>query len=242
MKTVMAVAVAVLCMTVAAYGQEKPRVYVTDSNSWAVSSGVGGGADGFGGASSGGARPQTAEIIKTFGQRCPQVVMNNRPNMSDYVVELDHEGGKGLLRHKDKIAVFVRTSGDSIYSKSTMSVGGSVEGACAAIMSHWQAHAKALEAASAPAPPMDGPAVSLAAFSISSNPAGADITIDGNYMGSTPSTIDLKRGEHQIVISRKGYQPWLRKLNVTGGKITINADLDAQSAGDSASTTTGASQ
>lgn len=224
MKTVSLVAVALTCMMAAAYGQEKPRVYVTDSNSWAVSGGVGGGSGDFGGASSGGARPQTAEIIKTFGQRCPQVVMNDRPNMSDYVVELDHEGGKGLLRHKDKIAVFVRTSGDSIYSKSTLSVGGSVEGACAAIMDHWASHAKELEAAAAP---VGRVVVNLASFSISSNPAGADITIDGNYMGSTPSTIDLKPGEHEIVISRKGYQPWQRKLNVTGGKINVNAALEA---------------
>ena len=47
-----------------------------------------------------------------------------------HVVELDHEGGKGLLAHKDKVAVFVQTSGDSIFSKSTLSVGGSVQDAC----------------------------------------------------------------------------------------------------------------
>ena len=44
------------------------------------------------------------------------------------IVELDHEGGKGFLAHKDKIAVFVQKSGDSIFSKSILSVGGSRAG------------------------------------------------------------------------------------------------------------------
>jgi len=97
-----------------------------------------------------GARPQTAEIIKTFGQRCPQVITNNRVDAANFVVELDHEGGKGLLAHKDKIAVFVQKSRDSIFSKSTLSVGGSVEDACRAILSHWSAHASELQAVVAP--------------------------------------------------------------------------------------------
>jgi hypothetical protein len=49
----------------------------------------------------GGARPQTAEIIKTFGERCPGVMVNNIQVKTDYIVLLDHEGGKGVLRHKN---------------------------------------------------------------------------------------------------------------------------------------------
>lgn len=218
------------------YGQDKARVFVTDSNSWEIRSEAGGSSDAFAGASSGGARPQTAEIIKTFGQRCPEVIVNNRVSASDYVVELDHEGGKGLLRHKDKIAVFVRTSGDSIFSKSTLSVGGSVQDACGAIAKHWAAHENDLKAAAAPvalaiarssAPAASGQLENTAALSISSNPTGADIEIDGSFVGSTPSTIQLKPGEHEILISKKGFQGWQRKLNVTGGNVNIDADLNA---------------
>jgi hypothetical protein len=56
---------------------QKPRVFITDSQSWEMEGGIGGTSGGFGGASKGGARPQTAEIIKTFGQRCPQIIVNN---------------------------------------------------------------------------------------------------------------------------------------------------------------------
>ncbi len=198
------------------YAQEKPRVFVTDSNSWQVMSSVGGSGGGFGGSSAGGARPQTAEVIKTFGQRCPQVIVNNRADLSSYVVELDHEGGKGLLRHKDKIAVFVRTSGDSIFSESTLSVGGSVQDACGAITKHWTDHASELMA-SAPKVAAEAKdaqvavtsslsSASKASFTISSNPPAGDIEIDGSFVGSTPSTIQIELGEHEIVIRKRDFK------------------------------------
>jgi hypothetical protein len=219
-----------------ASAQEKPRVYVTDSNSWETRSAVAGSSDGFAGASSGGARPQTAEVIKTFGQRCPQVIVNNRVDVSDYVVELDHEGGKGLLAHKDKIAVFVKTSGDSIFSKSTLSVGGSVQDACEAITKHWNDHAGELKAqgpASAAGTnvqsqtgPVSTTGSTKANTVIASNPSGADIEIDGSYVGSTPSSVQLENGEHEIHIKKTGFQDWSRKIKITGGTINVNADLE----------------
>ena len=45
-------------------------------------------------------------------------------------------------------------------------------------------------------------------------------------MGSTPSTVEVELGDQSIVISKKGYQSWSRKLKVTGGNVTINAELE----------------
>jgi hypothetical protein len=67
---------------------------------------------------SGGARPQTAEIIKTLNQRCPELTVTNNLSKADFVLTLDHEGGKGLLAHRNKVAVFNR-DGDDIFSDST---------------------------------------------------------------------------------------------------------------------------
>ena len=61
---------------------EKPRVFVTDSESWEMQGSQGGGHGSYGGESHGGARPQTAEIIKTFGQRCPDVAVNNKQELA----------------------------------------------------------------------------------------------------------------------------------------------------------------
>jgi hypothetical protein len=96
----------------------KVRLFVTDSQSWETrgSSAAGGNSNGWGATSSfsGGARPQTAEIIKTFNQRCPELTVTNNLGRADFVVVLDHEDGKGLLRHRNKIAVF-NHNGDDIF-------------------------------------------------------------------------------------------------------------------------------
>jgi hypothetical protein len=212
----------------------KPRVFVTDSNSWSIQSASGGGfggfAGGFGTESGGGARPQTAEIIKTFGQRCPQVTVNNKLDVANYVVELDHEGGKGILSHKDKIAVFVQRTGDSIFSESTLSVGGSVQDACAAVLTHWAAHAVELKAAAAAraqatvavAAPAAAPSITVDA-----SVPNCDIEVDGNFMGNTPSTIDLAPGKHDILVKKAGFKDWSRNMTVTGGTIRVSAEMAA---------------
>jgi hypothetical protein len=114
----------------------KIRLLVTDSQSWETrgSGGGGGNKNGWGGASSfsGGARPQTAEIIKTINQRCPEYVVTNNLGKADFVLTLDHEGGKGALAHRNKVAVFNR-DGDVIFSNSTRELGNAVKDACAAI-------------------------------------------------------------------------------------------------------------
>lgn len=183
-----------------ALGQtEKARVFITDSQSWEMSGSSGGSSDGFAGHMKGGARPQTAEIIKTFGQRCPSVVVNNKQDKANYVVVLDHEGGKSILAHDNKVAVF-NSDGDAIVSHSTRSLGNSVKDACESIEKDWPARsAKMLsqppQTAPQPAKLMTVSESSSAAqpnqISMSSTPNGADIEIDGNYVGSTPSVIDV---------------------------------------------------
>jgi hypothetical protein len=107
-------------------------IYVSDSQSWQISGGFGFGDDGGAGATSGGARPQTAEIIKTFQERCPEIAVTNERARADFVVLLDHEGGKTIFLKDNKVAVFGR-DGTTIYSGSTRSLGNAVKDACGAI-------------------------------------------------------------------------------------------------------------
>ena len=118
------------------FAADHPRVYVTDSKSWEMRAGIGGTADAFGGAGAGGDRPQTAEIIKTFNERCPLVTVNNNKDKADYVVLLDHEGGKDAITRDNKVVVFNR-DGDAIMSRSTRLLGNAVKDACAAITQNW---------------------------------------------------------------------------------------------------------
>jgi hypothetical protein len=61
---------------------------------------------------------------------------------------------------------------------------------------------------------------------VSSEPSGADIYVDGKFMGNTPSLIELPAGSHEVRIEAKGRKTWSRVVSVTpGGKVTIQAVL-----------------
>jgi hypothetical protein len=59
-----------------------------------------------------------------------------------------------------------------------------------------------------------------------STPAGADITLDGKYVGSTPSDIALTTGPHLVVFSIPGFVESKRDLTVLpGSALTVNTIL-----------------
>ncbi|HKR86344.1 MAG TPA: PEGA domain-containing protein [Terriglobales bacterium] len=213
---------------------ERARVFVTDSQSWEVRGGGGGTSEGFGSAGNGGARPQTAEIVKTFGERCPDVITNNIKEKADYVVVLDHEGGKSFLLHRNKVVVFTRVTGDSVTSKSTYSLGASVQEACNAIRADWSKNAESIHSAAAAESKKPAVAASPAADSnethvtVASMPTGADIEVDGSFVGNTPSTINLPAGDHTVVVSKSGYKSWERKMKANGGTVNLNLELEQQ--------------
>jgi hypothetical protein len=61
---------------------------------------------------------------------------------------------------------------------------------------------------------------------ISSDPLGADIEIDGSFVGSTPSSVGIVAGEHTLRISKNGYKRWERTLKSSTGSIKIAAVLE----------------
>jgi hypothetical protein len=81
--------------------------------------------------------------------------------------------------------------------------------------------AGALPVAAAPTPTTE------ASLIIESTPPGSDIEVDGNFVGNTPSTVNVAAGSHTIAVKKKGFTDWTRTLNVTGGSIHLSADLDS---------------
>ena len=62
-----------------------------------------------------------------------------------------------------------------------------------------------------------------------STPSGADILLDGKFVGSTPSVLSLSTGDHWVVISTPGFSEWKRQMNVMqDSDLTINAVLQKQ--------------
>ena len=69
---------------------------------------------------------------------------------------------------------------------------------------------------------------SSALIEIVSTPPGGDIEIDGKFVGSTPSSINLNAGDHDIAVKKAGFTDWNRKVNVSTGHINISAELVPQ--------------
>ncbi len=115
------VLICVIAVAVTVIAQEaKVRVFVTDSQSWEIKG------------TAGGARPQSAEVIKTVGDRCPNLTVTSNKEKADYVLTLDHEGGKKVAQKDNKWALYNK-DGDVIKSGSTRALGNSVKDACEAI-------------------------------------------------------------------------------------------------------------
>jgi len=67
-----------------------------------------------------------------------------------------------------------------------------------------------------------------AMLGVTSNPEGADIEVDGTFLGTTPAELPLQVGQRAITITKKGFKPYQRTIQVLpGSKQSISVDLDA---------------
>ena len=79
-----------------------------------------------------------------------------------------------------------------------------------------------MQPAGAPVGGADG----AATLTVNANLTGADIEVDGMFVGNAPTTIQLPAGVHTLTV-RQGAAQWQREIQITGGSVTINATLTA---------------
>lgn len=61
---------------------------------------------------------------------------------------------------------------------------------------------------------------------LESSPPGADIEVDGNFVGNTPSDVQVAEGSHTMTVKKPGFKDWERTLKVSGGSsVHLNAEL-----------------
>lgn len=66
-----------------------------------------------------------------------------------------------------------------------------------------------------------------AAVSIKSDPNGAEIFLNGRFVGNTPSKIFVPEGEHTVRIEIKGFIPWERNILVErGSEVNLSPALE----------------
>jgi len=68
-----------------------------------------------------------------------------------------------------------------------------------------------------------------ATINVSSTPVGADISVDGSFVGDSPASLKLSAGKHTIVLKLNGYADWTRELTVgLGSEVQLAATLEKQ--------------
>ncbi len=70
-----------------------------------------------------------------------------------------------------------------------------------------------------------GTAAMSAKLSISSTPTDAEIEVDGEFVGNTPSVLALATGAHTIVVRSAGYARWEKTLRLMPGEVRLSAEL-----------------
>ena len=76
-------------------------------------------------------------------------------------------------------------------------------------------------AESAPAEPVKG------TVNVSSNPTGADVLVDGEFVGNSPAALKLSPGKHAVTVKMSGYKDWSKEITVqSGSEVQLTANLE----------------
>jgi len=68
---------------------------------------------------------------------------------------------------------------------------------------------------------------SSARLLMESNPSGADIEVDGSFVGNTPSDVQVPEGDHTVSVKKMGFKTWERKLKISAGSnVHLSAELE----------------
>ena len=66
-----------------------------------------------------------------------------------------------------------------------------------------------------------------AKLQMESDPTGAEVQVDGSFVGDTPSDVQVTEGEHTITVKKTGFQDWERKMKVSAGSnVHLKAELE----------------
>jgi hypothetical protein len=62
---------------------------------------------------------------------------------------------------------------------------------------------------------------------VTSNPDGAEIHVDGEFVGNAPATLKLAPGKRKVKVTAAGHKPWEREVSVPkASELKVNAVLE----------------
>lgn len=75
--------------------------------------------------------------------------------------------------------------------------------------------------------PAQSASPTFAKLQIESSPPGADIEVDGSFVGNTPSEVQVAEGDHTVVVKKAGFKNWERTLKSSAGSsVHLSAELE----------------
>jgi hypothetical protein len=62
---------------------------------------------------------------------------------------------------------------------------------------------------------------------VSSNPTGADVLVDGEFVGNCPAALKLAAGKHNVTVKISGRKDWSREITVqAASEVQLTANLE----------------
>jgi hypothetical protein len=62
---------------------------------------------------------------------------------------------------------------------------------------------------------------------VSSDPTGADVLVDGDFVGNSPSALKMSQGKHTVTVKMSGYKDWSKEITVqSGSEVQLTASLE----------------
>jgi len=62
---------------------------------------------------------------------------------------------------------------------------------------------------------------------VTSNPTGADVLLDGDFVGNSPAVLKPNPGKHTITVKMSGFKEWTREITVqAGSELQLSATLE----------------
>jgi PEGA domain len=112
---------------------------------------------------------------------------------------------------------------DKFFEQVTQELGG--ESTQAVAVKPAEAPVAVPDSVVASAPPATEPGT----VTVSSSPEGADVMVDGAFVGNAPANLKLPPGKHTVAVTFSGFKPWSRDLTVLAASETnLNATLEKQ--------------
>ena len=62
---------------------------------------------------------------------------------------------------------------------------------------------------------------------VGSSPVGADVVVDGEFVGNSPAVLKISPGKHTVTVKMSGFKDWSREITVqAGSEVQLTATLD----------------